>query len=118
LRERVLVVGCRPPPPREKTNKLLLLLPSSSPPRVINMAVYFANKIGAPGTSSSSPTSLAWSRHATHRKGPANGSPLVAVAFESGAVGVYTGELHALFCVPLVCGKGRETKTRPCGRAV
>lgn len=55
------------------------------------MAVYFANKIAATRTGISSPTLLAWSRHVTDRKGPANGSPLVAVAFESGAVGVYTG---------------------------
>ena len=55
------------------------------------MAVYFANKIGAPGTGNYTPTTLAWSRHAADRKGPANGSPLVAVAFESGVIGVYTG---------------------------
>ena len=59
------------------------------------MAVFFANKIGAPGTGNSAPTLLAWSRHVTDRKGPANGSPLVAVAFESGAIGVYTGASHA-----------------------
>ena len=59
------------------------------------MAVYFANKIGAPGTGNSTPTTLAWSRHAADRKGPANGSPLVAVAFESGVIGVYTGAWHA-----------------------
>ena len=35
------------------------------------------------------PALLAWSTHATSKKDPGNGSPLVAVAFESGAVGVY-----------------------------
>lgn len=52
------------------------------------MAVYFSQKISATGT----PTALAWSRHRTTRKDPANGSTLVAVAFEDGAVGVYTEE--------------------------
>ena len=56
------------------------------------MAVYFANKNAAPGTGNASPTLLAWSQHATDRRGGVNGSPMVAVAFESGAVGVYTGE--------------------------
>ena len=59
------------------------------------MAVYFANKIEAPGTGNSTPSTLAWSRHAADRKGPAKGSPLVAVAFQSGHIGVYTGACHA-----------------------
>ena len=49
-------------------------------------AVYFSNQIAGPG---SPPALLAWSTHATSKKDPGNGSPLVAVAFESGAVGVY-----------------------------
>ena len=61
------------------------------------MAVYFANKIAARATGKTAPLSLAWSRTvpahvSTDRSKDRSGhAPLVAVAFESGAIGVYTG---------------------------
>ena len=80
------------------------------------MAVYFANRISCPAAGKNPPTLQAWSRHAPARGSPGNGSPLLAVAFAGGAVGVFTGASVCLPCsqltlkLPLACERKSRDK--------